>query len=331
MKIILDAMSGDNAPKAQIIGGLTAAEKLGVDIILCGNKDIIEKEMASYKGDTSRVTIHHCTEVIENEDDPIRSVRRKPDSSITVGLGLLNEGKADAFISSGNTGAVIVGSMQILGVIEGISRPALMPVIPTAKGPCALLDSGANAVCTPENLCHFAIMGSYYMNKVMGIPNPRVGLINIGVEEKKGTPLTKEAYKMLKEMPINFTGNIEARHIPAGNADVIIADGFTGNIVLKLYEGMGKFLLTKFKDILMTNIKTKIAALLIKGEVGAFKKSMDYKEHGGAPLLGVNKTVIKAHGSSDAKAVVSAVRQAMKAVESNLTEEIKNCVKPSGV
>lgn len=326
MKIILDVMSGDNAPKAQISGGLMAAEKLGVDIILCGNKDIIEKEMASYKGDTSRITIHHCSEVIENEDDPIRSVRRKPDSSITVGLNLLKDGVGDAFISSGNTGAVIVGSMQIVGVIDGISRPALMPVIPTAKGPCALLDSGANAVCTPENLCHFAIMGSYYMNKVLGIENPRVGLINIGVEEKKGTPLTKETYQLLKEMPINFTGNIEARNIPLGDADVIIADGFTGNVVLKLYEGMGKFLLTKFKDILMTNIKTKIAALLIKGEVGAFKKSMDYKEHGGAPLLGINKTVIKAHGSSDAKAVVSAVRQAIKAVESNLAEEIKNCV-----
>ncbi len=326
MKIILDAMGGDNAPNAQVLGGLIAAEKLNVEIILCGDKDLIEKEIANYKGDISRVSIHHCTEKIENEDDPIRSVRRKPDSSIVVGLELLKSGAGDAFISSGNTGAVIVASMHTLGMIDGISRPALTPIIPTATGACALLDSGANAVCTPENLCHFAIMGSYYMNKVVGIENPRVGLINIGVEEKKGTPLTKEAYKMLKETPVNFTGNIEARDIPNGHADVIIADGFTGNVVLKLYEGMGKFLLTKFKDILMKNIKTKLAALLIKGEVGAFKKSMDYKEHGGAPLLGVNGTVIKAHGSSDSKAVVSAVRQAIKAVESNLTQEIRNCV-----
>lgn len=330
MRIILDAMGGDLAPKEQVLGAAKAVEELGVEILLCGKQEEIEKVLAEAGVKSDKIEIHNCTEVVENEDDPIRSVRRKKDSSLVVGMKLLKEGKADALVTAGNTGAVIAASVFELGRIKGISRPALAPVLPTIPGkPLLLLDSGANSVCTPENLLGFAIMGSHYMENIMGIEKPKVGLINIGVEEKKGTPVIKDAYKLLKEADINFAGNLEARRIPHGDADVAVADGFTGNVVLKLIEGMGDFMKSAMKDIFMKNIMSKLSALALSSGLKEFKKKFDYKEHGGAPLLGVDGMVIKAHGSSDAKAVFSAIRQAKKAVETDLLNKIKTAVEGS--
>ncbi len=327
MRIILDAMGGDLAPEEQVMGALLAAETLDVDIVLCGNEELINKEMARYEGKKDRITVHHCSEIVENEDDPVRAVRRKKDSSLVVGMKLLAEKKADAIVTAGNTGAVIAASVFELGRIPGITRPALAPLIPTMKGkPFLLMDSGANSVCTPENLYGFAIMGSHYMENILGIKNPKVGLVNIGAEEKKGTPLTKDTYALLKDAPINFIGNLEARRIPHGDADVAVTDGFTGNVILKLIEGMSDFMKHAFKEILMKNTLTKISALTLSGGLRDFKKKLDYKEHGGAPLLGVDGLVIKAHGSSDRDAIVSAVRQAKKAIETDLLGKIKNAL-----
>jgi len=330
MKIILDAMGGDFAPKEQVLGGCFAAEKLGVEIILVGDENQIKKEMELYNGDKSSVSIYHCSEKIENDDDPIRSVRKKKDSSVVVGMQLLKDGKGDAFVCSGNTGALIAAASLTLGRLEGIERPALTPILPTQKGPAALLDAGANSMCSPENLYYFAIMGSYYMQEVMNIKNPRVGLVNIGIEEHKGSKLTKEAFELLKKAPINFIGNIEARNIPYGDADVIVTDGFTGNVILKLTEGLGKFFTGEIKSIFLKNIKTKIASIFVKDGLKEFKNKLDYKEFGGAPLLGVDGIVIKAHGSSDSRAIYNAVRQAKKAVEANLTDVLKINLKVSG-
>ncbi len=321
MRIIADAMGGDYAPVEQVKGALAAVEKLGIEIILCGDREKIEPLIKGRK--TDGIEIVHCSEVIENDDDPIRAVRRKTDSSLVVGMNLLREGKGDAIVSAGNTGALIAASSFILKKTDGVIRPALTPLLPSDKGPFALLDAGANSTCTPENLYQFAVMGSYYMSCVSGIKNPRVALVNIGAEEKKGTQLTKEAYELLKNSQLNFVGNIEARNVPYGEADVVVTDGFTGNVMLKLYEGLGKYIGGEVKEIFMKNIISKIAALMVGGGIKSFRKKMDYKEYGGAPLLGVGGTVIKAHGSSDARAMLSAFAQAKKACESGLCEAIR--------
>ena len=315
MKIIVDAMGGDYAPKEQVLGAAKAAKELDIDIILCGREEDIKRELEAAGETADRIEIHNCTEVVENEDDPIRGVRRKKDSSLVVGMKLLHEGKADAIVSSGNTSAVIAAAVFELGRIKGISRPAIAPMIPTIPGkPLLMLDSGANSICTPDNLLGFAIMGSHYMENILGIENPKVGLVNIGVEEKKGTPLTKETYQLLKTADINFAGNLEARQIPHGDVDVAVTDGFTGNVILKLMEGMGEFMKSALKGILMKNTITKLSALTMAGGLKEFKKKFDVKEHGGAPLLGVDGMVVKAHGNSDAKAFCAAIRQAKKAL-----------------
>lgn len=332
MKIIVDAMGGDYAPKEQVLGAVKAAKELDVDIILCGREEDIKRELEASGEDAGRIEIHNCTEVVENEDDPIRGVRRKKDSSLVVGMKLLHEGKADAIVTSGNTGAVIAAAVFELGRIKGISRPAIAPMVPTIPGkPLLLLDSGANAICTPDNLLGFAIMGSHYMENILGIENPKVGLVNIGVEEKKGTPLTKETYQLLKTADVNFAGNLEARQIPHGDVDVAVTDGFTGNVILKLMEGMGEFMKSALKGILMKNTITKLSALTMAGGLKEFKKKFDVKEHGGAPLLGVDGMVVKAHGNSDAKAFCAAIRQAKKAVETDLLNKIKTAVEGSGL
>ena len=295
------------------------------DVVLCGNEEIINAELAKISGDKSRISVVNCTEVIENEDDPVTSARRKKDSSMIVGMRLVRDGQGDAFVSSGSTGAIIAGAIFTLKRIRGVSRPALAPIIPTAKGPAILLDSGANAVCKPENMHDFAIMGSYYMQNVMGIENPRVGLVNIGAEEHKGTPLIQETYGILENAPVNFVGNVEPRYILDSQADVLIADGFTGNVIIKLIEGTAKFFFSNIKEMLYKNVLTKLAALVLKGEFKAFKDRFDYKKHGGAPLMGVNGVVIKAHGSSDATAFYNAVKQAKTAVESGLVEKMTDC------
>lgn len=331
MKIILDAMGGDLAPAEQVAGGCMAAEKLGVDILLCGDSEKINEELKKYSGDKSRVSVKHCSQVIENEDDPVRSVRRKQDSSLVVGLRALKNGEGSAFVSAGNTGALIAGSSFEVGRLGNVSRPALAPVLPTSGGPAVLMDAGANAVCKPENLYHFAVMGSKYMEFMFGIEKPRVGLVNIGAEEHKGTPLTKETYQLLKTAPVNFIGNVEARDILLGAADVYVTDGFTGNVVLKLIEGAGKYMSNSLKTMFFKNFKTKLAAVMLKDGLKNFKKQMDYKEYGGAPVMGADAVVIKAHGSSDAYAVYNAVRQAKKAVETNLTESIKKLLEETNV
>ncbi len=323
MKIIADAMGGDFAPAEQVKGAVMAADKYGIEIILCGDEEKIYPILKKHKADMSKIEVVHCSEVIENDDDPIRAVRRKTDSSLVVGMNMLAQGRGDAILSSGNTGAIIAASSFILKKPEGIIRPALTPLLPADGGPFALLDAGANATCTPENLYQFAVMGSYYMSHVLGIEKPRVALVNIGAEAKKGTALTKETYELLKNSGLNFVGNIEARDIPYGKADVVVTDGFTGNVILKFYEGLGKYLAGEVKNIFTRNLVSKFAALMVGSGIKGFKKKMDYKEYGGAPLLGVNATVIKAHGSSDAKAFCSAFVQAKKACESGLCEAIK--------
>lgn len=325
MKIIADAMGGDKAPYEQIKGAVMASQKLDVDVVLCGNEEIINAELAKISGDKSRISVVNCTEVIENEDDPVTAARRKKDSSMIAGMRLVRDGQGDAFVSSGSTGAIIAGAIFTLKRIRGVSRPALAPIIPTAKGPAILLDSGANAVCKPENMHDFAIMGSYYMQNVMGIENPRVGLVNIGAEAHKGTPLIQETYGILENAPVNFVGNVEPRYILDSQADVLIADGFTGNVIIKLIEGTAKFFFSNIKEMLYKNILTKLAALVLKGEFKAFKDKFDYKKHGGAPLMGVNGVVIKAHGSSDATAFYNAIKQAKTAVESGLVEKMTDC------
>ena len=332
MKIIIDAMGGDFAPKEQVAGAVKAVNELDVDIILCGREEDIERELEMAGTKTDRIEIHNCTEVIENEDDPVRAVRRKKDSSLVVAMKLLKEGKGDALVTSGNTGAVIAASVFELGRVKGITRPAIAPLVPTIPGrPMLLLDSGANAICTPQNLLGFAIMGAHYMENILGVENPKVGLVNIGVEEKKGTPLTKEAFQLLKNADINFAGNLEARQIPHGDVDVAVTDGFTGNVILKLMEGMGEFMKSALKGILMKNTITKISALTMKGGLNEFKKKFDVKEHGGAPLLGVDGMVVKAHGNSDAAAFCSGIRQAKKAVETDLLNKIKKAIEGSDI
>lgn len=331
MKIIIDAMGGDSAPGSQVEGAAAASLEMKPEIILCGDAERINSILGRCRADMSKIEVVHCSEKIENDDDPIRSVRRKTDASLTVAMKMLAEGRGDAVVSAGNTGAIIAASAFTLKKPDGILRPALAPILPSDKGPFTLLDAGANSVCTPENIYQFAVMGSYYMKHVMGMKNPRVALVNIGAEERKGTPVTKVAYKILKNSELNFVGNIEARQIPYGNADVVVTDGFTGNVILKLYEGLGKYFSGELKGMLMKNTITKLAALMLGGGISAFKKKMDYKEYGGAPLLGVNGTVIKAHGSSDTKAVISALAQAEKACASGLTAAIKESLAAGGM
>ena len=248
------------------------------------------------------------------------------DCSMAVGMQMLADGEGDAFVSAGSTGALVVGATFIVKRIKGIKRPALATVLPTATVPTMLLDSGANADCRPEMLVQFAIMGSAYMNKIMGVSSPKVGLANIGAEESKGRELELETYRQLKNAPVNFVGNIEARQIPLGDCDVVVTDGFSGNLLLKLYEGMGKFFSNELKTLLTRDMKSKLAAALVMGGVKEFKKKVDYTEHGGAPLLGTAKPVIKAHGSSNAKAFYNAVRQAKKFTETKVIDEITSAL-----
>lgn len=322
MKIIVDAMGGDNAPPEIVRGCIDGAEKLDLELVLVGKQDLIEAELKknNYKG--SKITIVNADDVISGEDDPITAVRHKKKSSMHIGLTLTAKGEGDAFVSAGNTGALISGATLIVKRIPGIRRAALAPVLPSTKGFYLLIDSGANAECTPEFLKQFAIMGSVYMKKFMDMPSPRVGLVNIGTEDDKGTDTIRAAHKLLKNTSVNYTGYVEAREVPLGGADVVVCDGFTGNVILKFMEGMASAFGTMLKNVFYKNTKSKLAALAVKGGINDMKKGMDYKEHGGAPVLGVRKPVIKAHGSSDAKAFFSALRQAKKLVEANLIGNI---------
>lgn len=310
MRIAIDAMGGDNAPGSAVVGAIQAVKEYGVEVYLVGIKEEIHKHMAEEDKSNEKIIIIDASEIIRNDDTPVTAIKKKKDSSMVVGLKQVKEGNCDAFLSAGSTGAFLAGSLLKVGRIKGIDRPALSPLIPTTKGLCMIIDAGANLDSKPKNLQQFAIMGSIYMEKVMGINNPRVGLLNVGTEEGKGNDLTKQSYELLSLLNINFIGNIEARDVAEGVCDVCVCDGFAGNVLLKTTEGVAQAIFDILKGVLMKNALTKIAALMLKDGLRTFKKKFDYKEVGGAPFMGIDGIMIKAHGSSDARAIKNAVRQA---------------------
>ncbi len=323
MKIIVDGMGGDNAPVEIVKGAIDALNEYGIDLLIVGNKDKINEELSKYSYSKDRVEVLDADDIISNDDDPALAIRRKKNSSLVVGLNALSDGKGDGFVSAGSTGALLAGGMLIVKRIKGIDRAALTSVYPTSNGLALLVDAGANTDSKAEYLQQFALMGSIYMEKVMNIENPKVGLANIGVEEGKGNELAKEAYNLLKNSNINFIGNIEGRTIPLGEADVIVADGFVGNIILKVTEGVAIFLFKELKDIFYADTKSKLGALLLKPGLKELKSKTDYAEYGGAPLLGTKRPIIKAHGSSNAYAFKNAINQAIKFIEKDVIQTIE--------
>ena len=328
MRIILDGMGGDNAPLEIVKGAVEASSKIDHQIVIVGREDEINAELAKYNYDESKIQVVHTSEVIENEDSPVKAIRRKTDSSMVKGLTMLKDGEGDLFISAGNTGAYMAGSLFILGRIPGIDRPAISSIYPIAGGalPSIIVDAGANSECRPSNLLEFAIMGSLYMEKVMDRKNARVGLVNLGVEENKGTTVTKAAHKLLKEADLNFIGNVEARDVPKGACDVIVCDGFTGNIILKLTEGFAWNLLKTMKKKFTDGLSAKMGAVLLAGKVKEIKDEFDYSEYGGAPILGVNGHVIKIHGSSGATAVKNAIIKGIPYAQENVVGRITSAM-----
>ena len=324
MKIVIDAFGGDNAPLEIIKGAALAQAEYGVDIILTGDEEIINKCINSNGIHFKNLEVVHTTDVISMHDEPTSLIKEHKNSSMGVAFKLLSDGKADAFVSAGSTGAVVVGGTLIVKRIKGVKRPALGSMIPSLNSAYFLMDMGANAECRPEMLCQFGIMASAYLTGVEGIENPSIGLLNIGAEDTKGTEMHKEAYKLLSEAPINFIGNVESRDMPKGVCDGVVTDGFTGNIALKLIEGTASTIFKMIKGVLYKNILNKLCALVLKKDLYTLKGKMDASEVGGAPLLGVNKPVIKAHGSSDAKAIKNAIRQAIKFAENDVIGKITN-------
>lgn len=328
--VALDAMGGDNAPKEMIKGAVQALEKTdAVQVLLVGKEDVIRAELAQYTYDKARIEVVNATEVIETAEPPVNAIRRKKDSSIVVGMKLVKEGQADAFVSAGSSGAVLVGGQVIVGRIKGVERPPLAPLIPTEKGVSLLVDCGANVDARPSHLVQFAKMGSIYMEHVVGIKNPKVGIVNIGAEEEKGNALVKETFPLLKgEKNINFIGSVEAREIPHGQADVIVCEAFAGNIILKLFEGVGSVLISEIKKGMMGSLRSKIGALLVKPALKKALKNFDSSEYGGAPLLGLNGLVVKTHGSSTAKEICNTIIQCVTFKEQKINEKIKESIQP---
>lgn len=325
MRIGIDAHGGDNAPKAIIEAVKQSISKVDSMIVLYGKKDILEKEIEKANLDISLIEIVETKTIVTNEDKPVVAVKKKSDSSMIKGLMDLRKNKIDAFLSAGNTGALLAGSLLRVGRIKGVDRPALVIGFPTSKGMSVLLDAGANAECKSRNLKEFSIMGSIYAEEIIGIKNPSVGLVNIGEEKGKGTALVKESYDVLDQVEsINFKGNVEAREIPEGAVDVIVCDGFTGNIILKLAEGVVSSMSGMLKKAFTKNIFTKVSALLVKSGLKEMKRNLDYTEYGGAPLLGVKELVVKAHGSSNTKAFKNAIIYAEKALKSNVVKKIND-------
>lgn len=325
MRIMVDAMGGDHAPGEIIKGCVEAVKEYNVNLTLLGREDLIRKGLLASDAPMEFFDIIHTNEIIEPDEAPVTAIRRKKDSSMVKGFETLRKEPGSVFISAGSTGGLLAGGLLKTGRIKGIGRPALAPLIPTRKKPVLLLDAGANAECKPENLRQFAMMGSVYMEKVLGRKSPTVGLVNIGTEEGKGNELTKETYPLLaRDSHINFHGNLEARDIPEGLVDIIVCDGFTGNIILKLTEGLASSIFATLKEEFTKNFITKMGALLLKPSLGEFKNSLDYAEHGGAPLLGINGGVIKAHGSSDARAIKNAIRQGKLFIDRQVLDSIKS-------
>lgn len=333
MNIVIDAFGGDFAPDVPVEASVMAVKnRVDLKIILTGKKEIIEEKLNKFEFDKDRIEVVDCREVITNHDEPVKAIKQKKDSSMVVAARILSQGGADAFLSMGSTGALMSAALLIVGRIKGVLRPALATLIPTDAGGKLLIDAGANTNCRPENLLQFAKMGSVYMEKVHGINAPRVGLVNNGAEEEKGTALTKEAHQLLKNnhTSINFIGNLEGREMMEGLADVIVCDGFCGNVILKTLEGMGKAVGKNLKGIFGGGIFKKLAALLVYKDLKAFKNKMDYRVYGGAPLIGIKKPVIKGHGSSDVKAAYACIISAEKFVSGNVVSEIEKVIKDNG-
>lgn len=323
--IALDCMGGDNAPEEIVKGAVYAAdEDKDILIKLVGKKELLEHELSKYSADMSKLEIVDATEVIETGEPPVAAIRRKKDSSLVKCMYMVKNGEADAMVSAGSTGANLVGGHVIIGRIKGVERPPLAPLIPTAKGAALLIDCGANVDARASHLIQFAKMGSVYMENIVGIKNPKVAIVNIGAEEEKGNALVKEAFPLLEKVEdINFIGNIEARDIPKGEADVIVCDAFVGNVILKLYEGVADVLIKKIKGSLMESLKTKIGALLIKKTLKKTLKGFSLEEHGGAPLLGLNGLLVKTHGSSKCIEIKNSIMQCVTFNELDINNKFK--------
>lgn len=328
--VAVDAMGGDYAPTEIVKGAILAVQKKNdIKVILVGEESVIRKELSEYDYDKERVDIVHADEVISNNEAPVMAIRRKKTSSIVVALNLIKKAEADAFVSAGSTGAVLAGGQLIVGRVNGVERPPLAPLIPTLKGVSLLIDCGANVDARPSHLVQFAKMGSIYMEYVMGVKNPRVAIVNIGAEEEKGNMLVKETYPLLSNCnDINFIGSIEAREIPNGGADVIVCEAFVGNVILKLYEGLGAALINKIKTGLMSTTKSKIGALLCKPALKETLKDFDASEYGGAPLLGLKGLVVKTHGNAKSTEVCNSILQCVAFTEQGISKKIeKNLTK----
>jgi glycerol-3-phosphate acyltransferase PlsX len=328
MRIAVDAMGGDLAPREIVLGAVAACQELQAEVVLVGDETAIKKELQGIATAGLKLEIHHASEVIAMDEHPANAVRRKKDASLVVANSLVKQGMAAGVISAGNTGAAMAASLFGLGRIEGIQRPAIASPMPTKTGVSVLLDAGANADCEPENLVQFAMMGAVYAEQVLNLRSPRVGLLSIGEEDTKGNKLTLDAHQLLKESGLNFIGNIEGRDVHQGACEVIVCDGFVGNIVLKLSEGLSSVLFGKIKDGIKSGPVSMLGGTLLQNVFKGLKAQLDYTEYGGAPLLGLNGVSVISHGSSNAKAIKNAIRAALKAVNEDVVARITASVKP---
>ena len=328
IRVAVDAMGGDNAPVETVKGAVAAVNESGkIQVYLVGKQDVLEKELAGYTYMKEQIVVVHASEIIETAEPPVMAIRKKKDSSLVKALNLVKDGTCDAFVSAGSTGATLVGGQVIVGRIKGVERPPLAPLIPTATGCSLLIDCGANVDARPSHLVQFAKMGSVYMEYVMGVKHPKVGIVNIGAEEEKGNALVKETFPLLKNCSgINFIGSVEARDIPAGAADVIVCEAFVGNVILKTYEGVGLTLISKVKEGMMSTLRSKIGALLVKPALKNTLKAFDLEQYGGAPLLGLKGLVVKTHGSSKANEIKNSILQCIAFKEQQISEKIRERV-----
>lgn len=325
VKVAVDAMGGDNAPREVVKGAVEAVnESNKVKVYLVGIKEAVEKELSAYTYPKEQIEVVPASEIIETAEPPVIAIRKKKDSSIVKALNLVKDGTCDAYVSAGSTGATLVGGQVIVGRIKGVERPPLAPLIPTAAGCSLLIDCGANVDARPSHLVQFAKMGSIYMENVMGIKSPKVGIVNIGAEEEKGNALVKETFPLLKNCPdINFIGSVEARDIPAGAADVVVCEAFVGNVILKTYEGVGATLISKVKEGMMTSFRSKMGALLVKPALKQTLKAFDLEQYGGAPMLGLKGLVVKTHGSSKSIEIKNSILQCITFTEQQISEKIR--------
>lgn len=333
IKVAVDAMGGDNAPQEIVKGAVEAVnESSKVKVYLVGMKDAVERELVGHTYPKEQIEVVPASEIIETAEPPVMAIRKKKDSSLVKALNLVKDGICDAYVSAGSTGATLVGGQVIVGRIRGVERPPLAPLIPTATGCSLLIDCGANVDARPSHLVQFAKMGSVYMEHVMGIKNPKVGIVNIGAEEEKGNALVKETFPLLKNCPdINFIGSVEARDIPAGAADVVVCEAFVGNVILKTYEGVGATLISKVKEGMMTSLRSKIGALLVKPALKQTLKAFDLEQYGGAPMLGLKGLVVKTHGSSKSIEIKNSILQCITFTEQKISEKIRQMLQTDGI